>query len=102
MRPGLAAGAAPACEKNGERPRPAALRITLPKPARKRSRRAMPLMREKTVMVASKTGPAGSAELEFGCAHDEVRGKPQRPLRVTGGGVEVRSAELLLEEHDQG
>ena len=30
-----------------------------------------------------------SAELEFGCAHDQMRGEPQRPFRIAGGAVEI-------------
>src|SRR5438094_10007093 len=100
MRPGSAGSAAAASAQNGDRPSPpAAPSTTLPKPARRRSRRAIPPRRDVMGMLVS--CGAASAKLELRGTHDQMRQQAQRPFEIARGKFEIVGAELLLQKIDQ-
>src|SRR5690242_3210631 len=109
MRPFCAACAADACAQKGERSKlPDAPRTRLPKPARRRSRRAMPPRRdERRMLKASKWVCANlpmtqcSTKLVLRGAHDQMRHEPQRAIEISRRKREVVGTELALEQINQ-
>src|SRR5262249_25981620 len=106
MRPSFVVLAA-ACDQNGERSKlPEAPRARLPKPKRRRSRRAiLPRTEERAerweergMIEASKSHRAMtcSAKLILRRAHDQMRQEAQRAFEISRGEGKVTRAELAL------